>query len=176
MNAPATIVRRPSVCPHDCPSACALDVEVIDGARIAVQGFGNVGSAAAELFGSLTASPDYRPNLARWMLTDPAARHVLVDWEREAQGLLARLRAAAGRHPADPHFTKLVDGLHAVSPEVRNWWPRYDIQVSRGGTKRLRHPRFGVITLTHTAFHPAEQPEQTLVVYSGLAETPPLAR
>jgi anaerobic selenocysteine-containing dehydrogenase len=34
MNAPAKIVRRPSVCPHDCPSACALDVEVIDGSRI----------------------------------------------------------------------------------------------------------------------------------------------
>ena len=34
MNAPAGIVRRPSVCPHDCPSACALDVEVIDGSRI----------------------------------------------------------------------------------------------------------------------------------------------
>ncbi len=33
MNAP-TIVRKPSVCPHDCPSACALDVEVIDGERI----------------------------------------------------------------------------------------------------------------------------------------------
>ena len=29
-----TITHRPSVCPHDCPSACALDVEVIDGARI----------------------------------------------------------------------------------------------------------------------------------------------
>jgi anaerobic selenocysteine-containing dehydrogenase len=27
-------VRRPSVCPHDCPSVCALDVEVIDGVRI----------------------------------------------------------------------------------------------------------------------------------------------
>jgi anaerobic selenocysteine-containing dehydrogenase len=34
MNAPAHIVRRSSVCPHDCPSACALDVEVIDGSRI----------------------------------------------------------------------------------------------------------------------------------------------
>jgi anaerobic selenocysteine-containing dehydrogenase len=34
MNAPANIVRRPSVCPHDCPSGCALDVEVIDGSRI----------------------------------------------------------------------------------------------------------------------------------------------
>ena len=34
MNASAKITRRPSVCPHDCPSACALDVEVIEGARI----------------------------------------------------------------------------------------------------------------------------------------------
>ena len=34
MNAPVKIEHRPSVCPHDCPSACALDVEVIDGARI----------------------------------------------------------------------------------------------------------------------------------------------
>ena len=29
----------PSVCPHDCPSTCALEVEVLDGARIgAVRG------------------------------------------------------------------------------------------------------------------------------------------
>ncbi len=34
MNAPAKIARLPSVCPHDCPSACALEVEVIDGQRI----------------------------------------------------------------------------------------------------------------------------------------------
>jgi anaerobic selenocysteine-containing dehydrogenase len=34
MNAPAGIHRRPSVCPHDCPSACALDVEVIGASRI----------------------------------------------------------------------------------------------------------------------------------------------
>jgi len=34
MNAPLELVRKPSVCPHDCPSVCALDVEVIGGARI----------------------------------------------------------------------------------------------------------------------------------------------
>ena len=34
MNAPSNIERKPSVCPHDCPSACALDVEVIDGKTI----------------------------------------------------------------------------------------------------------------------------------------------
>ena len=34
MNARAKIELRHSTCPHDCPSACALDVEVIDGSAI----------------------------------------------------------------------------------------------------------------------------------------------
>ncbi len=34
MNVPAEIVRKPSVCPHDCPSVCALDVEVVGGCMI----------------------------------------------------------------------------------------------------------------------------------------------
>ncbi len=34
MNAPLDIARKPSVCPHDCPSVCALDVEVIGANRI----------------------------------------------------------------------------------------------------------------------------------------------
>src|SRR5260370_1865558 len=34
MNKQAKIEIRHSTCPHDCPSACALDVEVIDGCSI----------------------------------------------------------------------------------------------------------------------------------------------
>src|SRR5213075_2809793 len=34
MNQHAKIDIRHSTCPHDCPSACALDVEVIDGSTI----------------------------------------------------------------------------------------------------------------------------------------------
>ncbi len=34
MNKALKIERRPSVCPHDCPSACSLDVEVIEGRKI----------------------------------------------------------------------------------------------------------------------------------------------
>ena len=37
-----TLERRSSVCPHDCPSTCALEVEVLDGKRI-----GRVHGAAA---------------------------------------------------------------------------------------------------------------------------------
>jgi anaerobic selenocysteine-containing dehydrogenase len=42
MPLPTGSVTRGSVCPHDCPSTCALDVEVIDGTRIgAVRGADN---------------------------------------------------------------------------------------------------------------------------------------
>ena len=34
MNVATRSERRPSTCPHDCPSVCALDVEVIDGRTI----------------------------------------------------------------------------------------------------------------------------------------------
>jgi anaerobic selenocysteine-containing dehydrogenase len=34
MNLTPRIERRSSVCPHDCPSACSLDVEVVDGRTI----------------------------------------------------------------------------------------------------------------------------------------------
>ena len=34
MTVSPRIERRASVCPHDCPSACSLDVEVIDGRSI----------------------------------------------------------------------------------------------------------------------------------------------
>ena len=40
-----TLERRSSVCPHDCPSTCALEVEVLDGKRI-----GRVHGAAANSY------------------------------------------------------------------------------------------------------------------------------
>lgn len=127
--------------------------------------------AADELFPQLTAAADRPPNFARWVFLEPAARDVLVDWEPEARGLLARLRTLAGRHPGDPRYTRLIDELNAGSPEVRDWWPRYDVQARRGGRKRLRRPGRGTIDYAYTAFHLAEQPEQTLVIYSDEPES-----
>jgi len=122
--------------------------------------------AADELFPDLITAADRPANFVRWVFLEPAARQVLVDWEPEARGLLARLRALAGRHPGDPRYTRLIDELHAGSAETRAWWPRYDVQARHGGRKRLRCPGRGIVDYAYTAFHVAEQPEQTLVVYS----------
>ncbi|MFE2228974.1 helix-turn-helix transcriptional regulator [Streptomyces kronopolitis] len=114
--------------------------------------------------------PDRPPNLVRWMFLEPMARDIVVDWEPEARGLLARLRTQAARHPADPRYTRLIDELTDGSPQARAWWGRYEVQPRHSGRKRLRHPVHGPVEYAYTAFHLAEQPDQTLVVYLNAGE------
>jgi hypothetical protein len=105
-------------------------------------------------------------NLVWWMFTDPEARKVYVHWEEEASGMLGRFRAAAGRRPDDPDFTDLIERLHQASPEVRSWWPRYDVAAIGGGTKHLHHPALGDVAFQHTVLQVADNPEQTLVYFT----------
>jgi transcriptional regulator with XRE-family HTH domain len=123
--------------------------------------------SAAALFRGFDELPEERRNLLWWAFAMPEAHEILVDWEREARGLLARQRAAAARQPDDPRRTAVVEAVFAVDPQARDWWSRHDVQASRSGTKSLRHPRLGVLTLNHTVLIPAESAEQRLVVYSA---------
>ncbi|MGF6883130.1 hypothetical protein ABIA39_005210 [Nocardia sp. GAS34] len=123
--------------------------------------------AAEELFPNLVSRQEDPVNFVRWVFLEPEARRVLVDWESEARGLLARLRAVAARHASDPRFDRLIDDLNAGSPEMRAWWPRYDVQSRQGGRKRLRRRSGEVVEYAYTAFHLAEHPDHTLVIYSA---------
>ncbi|MEW2165648.1 helix-turn-helix transcriptional regulator [Streptomyces sp. NPDC007084] len=127
-------------------------------------------SAADKLFPKLITGGDRPANFVRWVFLEQVARDVLVDWEPEARGLLGRLRTLAARHSGDPRYTRLIEELHEASPEVRDWWPQYEVQARHSGRKLLRHPRRGAIDYAYTAFHLAEQPEQTLVVYFESSE------
>jgi transcriptional regulator with XRE-family HTH domain len=106
-------------------------------------------------------------NMLWWTFTDVAARTIVVDWEREASGLLARFRAAAARHPDDPAFENLIQRLRAASPEVRAWWPRHEVAPLSSGTKRLRHPELGELQFEFVTLQVAEDPEQKLVTFSA---------
>ncbi len=121
-------------------------------------------TAAAAYFPGLV--DDVPPNLARWVLTDPGAHDVLVDWADIARAVLARLRAATARRPRDAELTSLLDDVLAASAEVRSWWHGYDIGEHGPGIKRLRHPDRSVVALSHVAFQLAGRPETVLTIYS----------
>ena len=121
---------------------------------------------ARALFTDWSARDPGDRNLLWWMFTAPEARKVYVHWEKEASDMLGRFRAAAGRRPDDPDFTELIERLHQASPEVRSWWPRYDVQPIGGGTKHLHHPALGDVAFQHTVLQVADQPEQRLVYFT----------
>jgi transcriptional regulator with XRE-family HTH domain len=122
--------------------------------------------AARALFANWPARTPGDRNKVWWMFTDPAARKVYVDWEREASDMLARFRAAAARRLDDPDFTDLIERLHQASPEVRSWWPRYEVEPVGGGTKHLHHPALGDVAFQHTVLQVADRPEQMLVYFT----------
>jgi transcriptional regulator with XRE-family HTH domain len=128
-------------------------------------------AAARELFTDWMAHPPGERNELLWMFADPRARHVFVDWEKDAAAMLARFRMAADRRPDDPDFTGLISQLHAVSPEARAWWARHDVLAPSSGTKRLRHPVLGETTFHHVVLHVADAPDQKLVTFSPVSLT-----
>ncbi len=119
--------------------------------------------AAGELFPGATNGSN--PNLARWIFIDPIARDVLPDWPTVAQGLLARLRKNAGKHPGSPIFQRLEHELRTASSDADAWWPRYDIAISQAGAKRVRTRTGREQLMTYASFHVSNQPEQILTIY-----------
>ena len=122
--------------------------------------------AARLLWADWPAVPAADRNILWWTLADPAAREVLVPWEREARAQLARFRAAAARHPGDAGFAHLVERLHQVSPQVRRWWPRHEVAPLASGTKSLRHPALGVVAFRHVVLQVADHPGQKVVTFA----------
>ncbi|KAB7843814.1 helix-turn-helix domain-containing protein [Streptomyces mobaraensis] len=123
--------------------------------------------AARTLWTDWPARPPEARNLLWWMFSDPAARQVMVDWPAEASALLGRFRTAAARHPGDPGFGSLLERLHTVSPEVREWWPQHRVMPLSSGTKRLRHPALGEIELEHVVLRLADDLDQKLVTFTA---------
>lgn len=123
--------------------------------------------SARALWTDWPARPVEDRNLLWWMFADPQARDVMVDWPAEASALLGRFRAAAARHPGDPSFDELLERLLAVSPEVRDWWPKHTVTPLSSGTKRLRHPVLGELEFQHLVLQLADNPEQKLVTFTA---------
>ncbi|MBO2448768.1 helix-turn-helix domain-containing protein [Actinomadura barringtoniae] len=99
-------------------------------------------------------------NILRWMLTAPAARERLVDWESDTRDAVARWRAEAAKWPLDAGFRERIEKLSGISPEFATWWSDQNVQEHRSKIRRLRHPELGVrvmliVPMTSPEFTPS---------------------
>ncbi|MFG1717084.1 helix-turn-helix transcriptional regulator [Micromonospora chalcea] len=121
---------------------------------------------ARALLTDWTLLPPRQRNYIRWIFLDPGARDAFLDWPTVAAEVVGTLRLYAGRNPDDPQLSRLVGELTIRSPEFRTWWNGHYVHERTYGTKRMRHPEVGPITLRYEALAMPGDPDQTLFIYT----------
>ncbi|OLR93479.1 helix-turn-helix domain-containing protein [Actinokineospora bangkokensis] len=121
---------------------------------------------ARALFTDFDALPRAQRNYARWMFFDDEARTLFVDWADQARAAVESLRFEAGRDPDDRATRALVAELREHSAEFDAWWEQHRVHQRTHGSKRLRHPLVGELTVDYETLNPPGDPDTTLYVYT----------
>jgi len=122
---------------------------------------------AAALLVDLGAIPARERNYVRMIFTSPQVQALYADWEAMARIGVAILRMQAADNPDDPRLAALVGELSILSPQFRRWWADRHVARPEFGTKTIRHPELGDLTLDWDAFLYAGDPDQQLVLWSA---------
>jgi transcriptional regulator with XRE-family HTH domain len=104
-----------------------------------------------------------RPNLLRFVLTDPRARAAYPEWDRVAGELVASLPVAT-RH-VDPHLTHLVDELTVTAGAAFTGLLKPADLPQRTGVERLAHPVVGELGLAYETLELPDADDQRMIVY-----------
>jgi len=127
---------------------------------------------AKALFADFDQMPATRRNYARWMFLDEDARSLFVDWPDQARAAVESLRFEVGRAPDDRATAELVAELREHSREFGQWWEQHRVHQRTHGSKRLRHPLVGDLTVEYETLALPGDPEMTLFVYTTEAGSP----
>jgi anaerobic selenocysteine-containing dehydrogenase len=128
------IARRPSVCPHDCPSACSLEVEVIDGKTIGrVRGSkrqsytDGVICAKVARYAERIHHPDRLLHPLRRTGPKGSGAFERISWDEALDEIARRFLAIEAEHGSDAIWPYYYAGTMGL--------------VMRDGINRLRHAK-----------------------------------
>jgi transcriptional regulator with XRE-family HTH domain len=111
--------------------------------------------------------PERRPNLARTVFLDPAAREFYGDWEAKACSSVSHLRLVAGQFPEDRRLRELIGELTVASPEFAALWSAHSVRTCEPVAREFRHPAVGPLILTQETMWLREDGDQLLVTQTA---------
>ncbi|NIH80757.1 helix-turn-helix domain-containing protein [Amycolatopsis viridis] len=127
---------------------------------------------AAALVMDFSSIPAKRRNYLRLVFTEPSLRALYPRWEDVASMCVAQVRMEAARHPNDPQLAELVGELAVRDEQFRRWWAGHHVATRTVGTKLMRHPVAGELTLDWDTLTCTTDPDQQLVVWTAEPGTP----
>jgi transcriptional regulator with XRE-family HTH domain len=121
----------------------------------------------AALYAPVFDDPGGPPNVARFIFLNLEASDFFDSCESIASDAVAILRAEAGRNPYDKRLSDLIGELSTRSEAFRVRWAAHNVKFHRTGTKTLRHPVVGELTLDYEALDLPGDNGQRILVYSA---------
>ncbi|HDR9149766.1 TPA: helix-turn-helix domain-containing protein [Burkholderia vietnamiensis] len=122
-------------------------------------------AAAATLTDYATLPPAAR-NILRLIFVDPRVRDAQPNWHRVARFAVGAFRADIARGGATQAVQAFIDEMRATSAEFDALWRDHDIRSHDEGTKEIRHPHAGRITLEYSAFAVIGRADLSLVIFT----------
>ncbi|MEV0262412.1 helix-turn-helix transcriptional regulator [Streptomyces sp. NPDC050617] len=127
---------------------------------------------AAALVTDFSRIPEKQRNYIRLVFTDPSMRELYADWRDVAHTCVAQLRMEAARDPDSPRLAALVGELSVQDADFRRWWAAHHVAMRGIGTKTLKHPVVGELTLDWDTLASTTDADQQLVVWTAEPGSP----
>jgi transcriptional regulator with XRE-family HTH domain len=108
-------------------------------------------------------------NYTRWILLSTEARELFVDWAVQARVAVENLRLDVATYSDDPATWDLIEELRESSPEFCRWWEEHRVQQRTYGSKMMRHPIVGELTVDYETLTFPGDPEIRFFVFTTKA-------
>ncbi len=106
-----------------------------------------------------------------WRFFMREIRTIDLDWERQAQNLVAGFRADYVRYPGDASFHEIIDDLQRVSPQFCKWWEEQNVRGLPDGPRAMNHPTLGLLEFDHVTFQTSITVDLRVKVYAATPVT-----
>ncbi len=127
---------------------------------------------AAALFGDWSRLAPRDRNCARMIFLRPEYQNLFVDWESKAADIVGFLRLDAGCCSDDPELAALIGELSLRSELFRQLWAAHEVKEKSFGTKVVRHPLVGEMTLSYETLRMPSDPALFLNTYHAEPGSP----
>jgi hypothetical protein len=118
------------------------------------------------LFKDWHSMPCVHKNLLWCCVTEPRATELFINYDEEVPYLVARLRAAYGRHIGDPEWEEDIRRLSELSPEFAELWARHEVADPAVRVHRFKHPEVGEMAFFRTELDVAGTPDLRITVHT----------
>jgi transcriptional regulator with XRE-family HTH domain len=127
-------------------------------------------AAHEELFWEWHSLPCVHKNLLWCCVTEPTARQQLLNYDTEIPHMVARLRAAYGRHVGDKDWEEDLRRLSELSSEFATFWARQEVAGPAERVRKFAHPEVGSLTFVSTELEVSAFPELRISVHTPADE------